>query len=369
MKLSKLPFYYKSHDKADNGGLPHVLPFELFYDEELGMFRQKASDNLRDVLEVVYQEGSLVDGSVSSESGKHYIQKLLKYILDTEQINRSSKILEVGFGTGDFLKELSEVGYRFLYGIEPGNHKLVSGLEDINLYCDFYPSALFNDKVDVIFHSLVLEHIEDPIAFLESQSRQLNEDGRIIFFVPNEEPFLKKGDCSSFIHEHFNFFTKDAIVNLVKKLTLNLEDISVIDGLLAVTLCKREKSIYHSNENYFLLDEKEYFVKLENTLNRIQKFLNDMGSPEQTALYVPGRALNSMCMLNVSNVRLVDDNSEITGKFLPFFQNPVESFNSILESPPKAILIFSRTFGHLIKQKCFSQEKLKDCKVLVIDDL
>lgn len=272
MKLSKLPFYYKSHGKPNNGGLPQVLPFELIYDEDLRMFRQKASSNLRDILETVYQEGSLVDGSVSSESGNHYIKKILRYILDTKHVDRNSKILEVGFGTGDFLKALSGLGYRFLYGIEPGRHNLVSNLEGVNLYFDFYPTKLFSDKVDLIFHSLVLEHIENPIDFLESQSKQLSENGKIIFFVPNEEPFLREGDCSSFIHEHFNFFTKSAIVNLVQKLTLFLEDISLIDGLIAVTLSKNKNNLFTVKENYFVLDETEYYLKLQIFLIKLRSF-------------------------------------------------------------------------------------------------
>ena len=57
MEIKQLPFYYKSHFTNDNGGLPAALPFDLFYDEELKLLRQKASDSLKLDLEEVYLQG------------------------------------------------------------------------------------------------------------------------------------------------------------------------------------------------------------------------------------------------------------------------------------------------------------------------
>lgn len=368
MVFKSLPFYYKSHFTNDNGGLPVALPFNLFYDEELKLLRQKASESVKMVLEKVYLEGSLVDGSVSSESGLHYINPVMDYIFSNISLKKDSKILEIGFGEGVFLNAFRKLGYHSLTGIEPGNHKIIQGLEDVNLISDFYPSAQFTEKVDLIFHCLVLEHIEDPVNFLYTQKKQLRDNGKIIFFVPNEEPFLNSGDCSSFIHEHYNFFTRESVEQLVKHIGLNLQDVAIIEGLLAVTI-GFEEAVSSTEEISGGFSFNQYIDKVELNLEIISKFIDQFSNPSDVALYVPGRALNSMYLINCPTPRLVDDSKEVHGKFLPFFSNPIESFQSILLNPPKAILIFSRTFGEKIKIKCEAAQELKGCVVKCLHEV
>jgi len=106
MKITKLPFYYNSHNTPSNGGRPDILPFNLVFDEELKMFRQIPTRELNDILKSVYDEGSLVDGSLSSNSGNHYIPKIIDYIEQHFELNSKRRILEIGYGTGLFLNEL-----------------------------------------------------------------------------------------------------------------------------------------------------------------------------------------------------------------------------------------------------------------------
>jgi 2-polyprenyl-3-methyl-5-hydroxy-6-metoxy-1,4-benzoquinol methylase len=368
MENKNLPFYYKTHEKNDNGGFPKVLPFYLYFDKELKLLRQKSTESLISVLKNVYLQGSLVDGSVSSESGFHYVNPLMKYILSNINLNKDSKILEIGFGEGNFLSAFNSLGIKNLTGIEPGNHNVVSGLEEVNLISDFYPSNKFNDKVDLIFHCLVLEHIEDPFEFLILQKLQLNEDGKIIFFVPNEEPYLMSGDYSSFIHEHFNFFTQESIFLLIKKMGMFIHDISIIGGLIAVTI-GLNKSEYFQYIKGYNFDFQIFLKKAEFNLHKVSKFINEFKDISDLVLYVPGRALNFMYLVNCFGPRLVDDSKDVQGKFLPFFENAIESFDSLLQKPPKAILIFSRTFGEKIRDKCESFSQLKECRCLLIEDI
>lgn len=80
MSFKRLPFYYKSHASPNNSGKPHTLPFNIVYDKKLEMFRQISNPELNQILQEVYDEGRLVDGSISSESGEHYVPKILAYI-------------------------------------------------------------------------------------------------------------------------------------------------------------------------------------------------------------------------------------------------------------------------------------------------
>ena len=367
MKITNIPFYYNSHNKSDNGGQPHVLPFKLRFDNELKMFRQVPNPELNKILVDVYNDGSLVDGSVSSMSGSHYVDKIFNYIDDNFHLKRESKILEIGYGSGILLKKFLKFGYENIFGIEPGQHKVVTGLEKAMLIQDYYPSKSLTKKVNLIIHILVLEHVENPFNFIKAQAKQLEKNGKIIFFVPNEEPFLNNGDCSSFIHEHFNYFTRESICKLVNKSNLFLEDISIIDGLFAVTI-NVTKTNNIKEINFPSFSEGIFFKKLD---KNIENFKNTILSfkENEIALYVPARALNIMCLLGINEPRLVDDNNEIHGKYLPFFKNKVESFEMLINNPPKVIFIWSLTFGSIIEKKCLMSEKLSNTKIVTLNDL
>lgn len=369
MKIDKLPFYYKAHLKNDNGGLPQTVPFDLYYDEDLELLKQKPSDSLKELLAKVYLDGSLVDGSVSSESGLHYVSPVVKYVSDHAKLNSESKVLEIGFGSGIFLSEFVKLGVKEVVGIEPGNHKLCDNLDGVRLFSDFYPSEQFTDKVDLIFHCLVLEHIEDPVSFLKYQKGQLSVSGKIVFLVPNEEPFLAAGDCSSFIHEHFNFFTKRSVKNVVERAGLHIHDISIIEGLLAVTVGLEISDYSGKDPDYFKFDYQTYMRKISEGLAKLEGIVKRFDNDSDIAIYVPGRGMNFMYLLNRSDFRLVDDSTEIQGKYLPFLNKPIESWEELIKNPPSAILIFSRTFGEKIKKRCLEIPGLTKCEILTLDDI
>ena len=62
---------------------------------------------------------------------------VMDYIFSNTNLEKDSRILEIGFGEGIFLSAFKKLGYNFLTGIEPGNHKVIAGLEEVNLISDF----------------------------------------------------------------------------------------------------------------------------------------------------------------------------------------------------------------------------------------
>lgn len=363
--INSIPFFFKSHADTNNGGLPQSLPFYLYFDNDLKMFRQKSTPELIAVLDKIYKQGSLVEGSVSSESGKVYIEKMISYIFDHFNFKNDSIVLEVGFGSGILLKELKQKGIQHLTGIEPGNHKRTDGLDGIKLIKDFFPSEHFKSKADLIYSFGILEHIEDPLSFLMGQINQLSENGKIIFSVPNCEPYLKEGDLSVFIHEHYSYFTHESIIRLVNKTGFKLEDISVIEGAFVVTICKNAKDCQIAYES---VSEEDFNKNVLIHLEKINYFF-DKYAQSEIAVYAPARAVNALFIAKKTNVRLVDDNSELHGRYLPSLLSPVESYDELVLNPPKCLLVFSRTFGERIKQKCKSDKRLQQTLIVTLNDL
>ena len=373
MLPEKLPFYFKAHSQKGNGGQPDSLPFNLYYDDELCMYRQNVSEQLKSKLNEVYELGSLVDGSISNESGKVYIERVTDFVLQTLSSignNERLSVLEIGCGSGIILKQLKQKNSLLkLSGIEPGNHEIVEGIDEIDIIRSFFPAEqTAKTRFDLIYSLLVLEHIEDPIVFLQQQKDQLSQAGKIIFGVPNCEPFLRTGDNSIFIHEHYSYFTQKGIFTLLEKAGLFLEKIEIIEGIFLVSASIHKTAViigFDNTENISYGD----FEQLSTSLERGIKQLFDNYAQNDVAIYVPGRALNTLFLLNILECRLIDDSTEINGKYLPCLNNAIESFNEMVTNPPKCILIYSRTFGEKIKNKCRQEPKLAATEILTLNDI
>jgi hypothetical protein len=187
----------------------------------------------------------------------------------------------------------------------------------------------------------------------------------LIFGVPNCEPFLREGDISILFHEHFSYFTMESIVTIAQKLQLNLSNISEIKGMLLFTLSKGGTISEIECESF---PEAAYLDKVDLHFKKLRDLFCGY-LPSEIAVYVPGRALNTFFLLDVNGIRLIDDNTEMHGKYLPYFQNPVMSLDELLLDPPKLLFIYSRTFGEKVKQRCLSKKQLANTRILTISDV
>lgn len=364
---TELPFYFNSHTEPGNGQMPEVLPFDVYYDSELHMYRMKPTEDLKEKLQHVYEEGSLRDGSISNESGQVYIQRITEYLL--KKINSgdaSERIVEVGCGAGVILKELRKLlpSQTKLYGIEPGKQIHSIHIEGVELICDFFPSEKLTGDFDLLFSLLVLEHVEDPRAFILNLKSKLKPNAPLVIGVPNCLPFLEEGDISIFIHEHYSYFTPQSLQALALQCSMTLSDIELIEGMIMATFVAQQDNIAVISDSW---NHHEFQQKVS-VLNRAVKKLFSYYEEGDVAVYVPGRGINTLHEIGIRNCRLIDDNSEMKGKFLPWLTSPIENFQDIVQRPPKVILIYTRTFGKAIKTKCSVME-LGGCRILDLNDL
>ena len=364
-QINRLPLFYKFNSNRDNGGLPDTFPFQLYFDEDLNMLRQKDSADLSEILEKIYIEGSLVEGSTSSESGKVYVENFTGFIKSQCTGLKQAKVLEIGCGKGDIIKAIKDE-VKSIIGLEPGNHGLIDGLKEVEIIKGFFPSEKISGTFDLIYHFGVLEHIADPMDFLLRQKRQLTGNGIIILGVPNCEPYYKTGDVSMFIHEHYNYFTIAALSRLANKVNMQMMDVIISEGMLfcCLGLNAGDSRKIADSENYFdsfISVNDRFFNKLKQCLTSIA-----MG---KIAIYVPGRALNILYLLGLQQVRLIDDSSEVHGKYLPYLQNPIENFDDLVLNPPEIVIIFSRTFGEKILNKLKSRPEMKNTTIIEINEI
>ncbi|WP_298779419.1 class I SAM-dependent methyltransferase [uncultured Polaribacter sp.] len=132
------------------------------------------TDGKKSIFEKVYQ---LV---------KNYTLKRKLKLINSFQFSTKT-ILDVGAGTGDFLKVCKNNSWH-VFGTEPNSSARELALKKgINLKEDL--SDFKNKKFDVISLWHVLEHVENLSEYISNLKDLLSDDGRLIIAVPNYKSY------------------------------------------------------------------------------------------------------------------------------------------------------------------------------------
>jgi len=128
----------------------------------------------------------------------------------------NTSILEIGCAMGDLLQYLRDIGFTNVYGADP-SHKCAANVISCGIpcVCASIDDLETNHQYDVVIMVAVLEHICDLTGTIKKLSLVLNDDGKLIFVVPNVKKFSTVGHppFQEFSTEHINYFSEQSLAN------------------------------------------------------------------------------------------------------------------------------------------------------------
>ncbi|MGD9597421.1 MAG: class I SAM-dependent methyltransferase [Steroidobacteraceae bacterium] len=120
------------------------------------------------------------------------------------------RVLEVGCGSGDFLKRMLDAGVHAAAGIDPLASPISSDYSNrVRLIAEEFHAAHFALAADALVCRHTLEHISDVAEFVKllRQWAEGNPQSAILIEVPDAERVLAERAFWDVYYEHCNYFT------------------------------------------------------------------------------------------------------------------------------------------------------------------
>ena len=194
-----------------------------------------------------------------------------------DELQRFDNVLEIGSGYGFFMEALNAgLERRFsIEGVEIGKFRLDnfvwgSSVHNINVLTDDIPVE-FRQKFDCIICMHVLEHISQPVLFLERIKAFLKPGGSVIFEVPNIDCFLaeisKEYKEFMYLYEHCSYYSADTLRLVFEKAGYTVQKINSYEIYSIENHCRwvREGVPFTKYNQMFMPDERMEWI------NRIYK--------------------------------------------------------------------------------------------------
>jgi 2-polyprenyl-3-methyl-5-hydroxy-6-metoxy-1,4-benzoquinol methylase len=160
------------------------------------------------------------------------------FTLEKELLEEGGRLLDIGCATGSLIAALRERGWETT-GVEISvpqaeyaKQKRNLNVRSLPLEENHFPSSHFN----VVLASHLIEHLNDPAAFVREVRRVLKAKGRFFITTPNIAGFqarLFKGRWRSAIFDHLYLFSAKTLSRLLKENGFIIEKTATWGGLAA----------------------------------------------------------------------------------------------------------------------------------------
>lgn len=348
IEIPDLPLCLGAISEPKNpNGLPSTMPFRLELNGRIGRLEQAGDVALDALLEQGYELGmEMGTPSDNTDLGKPYVDDFLRFIKNSSCTPGS--LLEIGAGTGFLSKCLSEAGWA-VTSIEPGKgYQEQWNRHGVKVINDFFPSQKIKGKFDAVVFYTVLEHIKDTKAFLTNVRSHLKPGGRIFLSVPDCTDEIATRDPSILLHEHYQYFTEESLVNTLGEAGFRARvEVGRFGRSLYSLASVNDKAIEPKVSVADLSRLKSYMSGVLDVRDALDSKVKSWLEHGNVGIFCPSRLLN--CISPDEKLVFYDDATGIQGRYYPPFTTPVFGRSSLIANPPTTLLIGSRTFGVKIK--------------------
>lgn len=164
-----------------------------------------------------------IDIGVDAESGAYHLTWAMRNFLKFSM--PKGKLLDIGCSTGAFMQSAKNMGWK-VEGVEISYKAaaMAKKLTNSKVFIGKVEEFQSDEKFDAITAWEVLEHVEDPLEFIESCQKLLKPNGILALSTPNwNSPWVKKSNKDEHWPPfHLTFWNRFTIKTLFDKSNLKV---------------------------------------------------------------------------------------------------------------------------------------------------
>lgn len=240
-------------------------------------------------------------------------------------------LLEIGCGSLEALSDLDAPGI-LTVGVSPE----VKNDSEGRLITGFFEDLELKNSYSYLVSRFSLEHIVDLQNHLNKMYSILRPDGKVLVQVPNIEAFKNNGVFHYFAHEHPQYFTQTSLSLLFGNNGFSLDSISSRESpSLILQASKIERNHSKASDGAVRTSLADFVTAGNSTTVFYGASLNLAG-----LLYGESRAV-------FSGIQVVDDNSDLWGRFMPATAITIKSPQELIQvSGPVNVLLLLNAAYH-----------------------
>ncbi len=376
-RCETLPFFTGVHgDPHPQPGIPATLPFELVVDSR-GLVQQSTFLTIQESVSLAYERGLLLTTPPGPEGyGRARADELLDGLFEAVGSFSGLRVLEIGCGSGYVLGQLKKAGAECI-GCEVGPwSRLVEERYGIRVLQAQFSEALFEPgSFDLVFSSMVLEHVKDPDSLLAQQVSLLRDRGILFAAVPECDLQLVSGDPSMPCHEHVHYFTRNSLYRAF--LRAGCTDVEVREGRATLSLqCRgrRRQGRLPARAGAAPptpVSAERYGMMLERRLQRLEERLKRLrgGRLGLCGISVGASVLSGLLDLSDIELSLFDNDPEKLGKLLVGVNSPIRPDDDIRTTKPHEIWIIPFAKAGAIRNKLVERHGFARERIVCVSEI
>jgi SAM-dependent methyltransferase len=271
---------------------------------------------------------------------------------------RGKDIVEIGAGKGDFLIMLSKLGDNRGWGYDP-SYVPEDGYtaEGVTFIQDFYTEKYLDQQADLIVCRHVLEHIEDPDAFIAQVRRAVGDrpDTVVFFEVPNALWTLRRLGVWDVIYEHCSYFSPMSLAYLFERHGFRVLALNEVFGgqFLTIEAVPIDGEPAHdvrwqAGRDQLTVDAAAFTANYEAKTAEWRERIRALEAAGKRGV-VWGAGSKGVTFLNVVRpgdlvTAIVDINPRKQGKFVGGTGQPIVAPSALAADPPDFVIIMNANY-------------------------
>lgn len=292
------------------------------------------------------------------EHFKMFSRYSIEYWMMINQGSLPKSVFDIGCNDGSQLNHYSKFVKTF--GIDPAENLHELSSKNHNVYCDYFDENFINNKkeesYDIIVAQNVFAHNYDPVTFLKTAKKIMNETS-LLFIQTSQANMILNNEFDTIYHEHISFYNIKSMQKLCTRVGLNLIDVTKcpLHGTSYIFVISNSvdrsyniDNLVHMEHNTGLYDPETYVTYADNCNSIVDLLKSHVEWARSEGHYVVGygAAAKGMTLLNYAGFNqddfdfIVDDNELKQGRFTPGSSIPIVSSDKITEIPDQARVMF-----------------------------